>query len=135
MARKVALTAACIEALKKGSLSDPLTPGLTIEVLGSGKKRWPYRRQVAGTKAIATMFGGVFPGQSIADARDWARRLNEGSASRGGARGKGARGDDRRLRPQPYMAAVREGHSSLKQQFEWRRSGREQVGGFGYWVG
>jgi len=39
--------------LKKETLSDLLTPGLAIEVLGSGKKRWRYRRQVAGTKIVA----------------------------------------------------------------------------------
>ena len=49
MAKKVALTPASIDALQKGTLGDLLTPGLVIEVLGTGKKRWRYRRQVAGT--------------------------------------------------------------------------------------
>jgi hypothetical protein len=39
MARKIALTPASIDALQKGLLADLLTPGLAIEVLGSGKKR------------------------------------------------------------------------------------------------
>ena len=80
MARKVALTPASIDALKKGSLADLPTPGLAIEVLGSGKKRWRYRRLVAGTKVVATLFGGLFPARPIA-ARAWARGLNEKTES------------------------------------------------------
>ena len=69
MARKIALTPASIYALQKGLLADLLTPGLAIEVLGSGKKRWRYRRQVAGTKIMATLYGQLFPTHSIAEAR------------------------------------------------------------------
>jgi hypothetical protein len=60
----------------RGSLADPFTPGLAIEVLKSGKKRWRYRRQVARQKVVATIFGGLFPAQSMAEAREWARELN-----------------------------------------------------------
>ena len=42
MAGKIALTPASIDALQKGLLADLLTPGLAIEVLDSGKKRWRY---------------------------------------------------------------------------------------------
>src|SRR3546814_16320447 len=42
-------TPASIDALPKGLLADLLTPGLAIEVLASGKKRWRYRRQVDRT--------------------------------------------------------------------------------------
>ena len=77
MARKVALTPSSIDALRSGLLADLLTPGLSIEVLDSGKKRWRYRRQVAGTNVMATLFGPVFPAQTIAAAREWARGLNE----------------------------------------------------------
>lgn len=77
MARKIALTPASIDALQAGLLADLHTPGLSIEVLGSGKKRWRYRRQVAGTTIMATLYGQLFPGQSIAAAREWARSLNE----------------------------------------------------------
>lgn len=117
MARKVALTPACIDALKKGTLSDLLTPGLAIEVLGSGKKRWRYRRQVAGTKIVATIFGRVFPGQSIADAREWARELNEAAEAgidpREAAREAKARAEMTVARAHKlYMVAVREGRSS-----------------------
>ncbi|HZV09100.1 MAG TPA: integrase arm-type DNA-binding domain-containing protein [Novosphingobium sp.] len=76
MAKKVTLTPASIDALQKGILADLLTPGLAIEVLGSGRKRWRYRRQVAGTDIMVTMFGQAFPAQTIAAAREWARELN-----------------------------------------------------------
>jgi len=57
MARKIALTPASIDALQKGLLADLLTPGLAIEVLASGKKRWRYRRQVAGKDVVAVLYG------------------------------------------------------------------------------
>ena len=51
MARKIALTPReSTHCTKDRWLT--LTPGLAIEVLGSGKKRWRYRRQVAGTKVL-----------------------------------------------------------------------------------
>jgi integrase len=117
MARKVALTPASIDALQKGSLADLLTPGLAIEVLGSGKKRWRYRRQVAGTKVIATLFGGLFPAQSIADAREWARGLNEKTEARidprEALREEKARAEMTVARAHElYMVAVREGRSA-----------------------
>lgn len=67
---------AMIDALCEGSLADPMTPGLAIEVLKSGKKRWRYRRQVARQKVVATIFGGLSPAQSMAEAHEWARELN-----------------------------------------------------------
>ena len=70
MANKYPFTPATIDAFQRGSLADPLTPGLAIEVLASGKKRWRYRRRCArkmGT--VVTMFGGTYPAQNIADAR------------------------------------------------------------------
>lgn len=69
------LTPASVDALQKGLLADLLTPGLAIEVLASGKRRWRYRRQVAGTTVMVTLFGPTFPAQTIAGAREWARRL------------------------------------------------------------
>ena len=77
MARKLALTPATIDNLQKGLLADAQTPGLAIEVLGSGKKRWRYRRKLARISAVVTLWGRTFPSQSIADAREWARELNE----------------------------------------------------------
>ncbi|UIJ44740.1 integrase arm-type DNA-binding domain-containing protein [Sphingomonas cannabina] len=117
MGRKVALTPASIDALQKGLLADLLTPGLAIEVLASGKKRWRFRRLVAGTKTIVTMFGGLFPARTIADAREWARGLNEkveaGTDPRIALREEKARAEMTVARAHGlYMVAVREGRSS-----------------------
>jgi hypothetical protein len=38
MTRTQTLTASAVERLTSGDLKDPLTPGLSIEVLSSGKK-------------------------------------------------------------------------------------------------
>lgn len=117
MAKKITLTPASIDSLQIGSLVDRITPGLSIEVLGSGKKRWRYRRQVAGTSIMVTMFGGLFPTRSIADAREWARPLNEhveaGVDPRVAEREESARSNMTVERAHGlYMAAVREGRSS-----------------------
>jgi hypothetical protein len=52
-------------------------PGLAIEVLSSGKRRWFYRRKIPGKNVTVTIYGGIFPSTTIAAARDWARPLNE----------------------------------------------------------
>ena len=117
MAKKVSLTPALIDELKNGSVLDRQTPGLAIEVLGSGKKRWFYRRQVAGSKVVATLFGRPFPTQSIADAREWARWLNA-KAEAGIDPREALRDEERRSgmtvarAHELYMVAVREGRSS-----------------------
>ena len=117
MAKKSVLTPAALDALKAATLSDQLTPGLSVEVLGSGKKRWRYRRQVAGTRVIATLFGGLFPAVSVASAREWARSLNEqveaGIDPRQARRAEQARASMTVGRAHElYMVAVREGRSS-----------------------
>jgi integrase len=58
-------------------LEDPLTPGLRIEVQNTGLKSWRYRRRIRGTDGIVKMTLGSYPAYSIADARKWARRLND----------------------------------------------------------
>lgn len=117
MARKISLTPASIDALRAGLMADLNTPGLSIEVLGSGKKRWRYRRQVAGTNIMVTMFGGLFPARSIAAAREWARPLNElveaGIDPRVAEREERARSEMTVARAHGlYMIAVREGRAS-----------------------
>ena len=77
MKKKNALTPAALDALHDGFLSDLLTPGLLIEARASGKKRWRFRRLVAGTPVIASLYGGLYPTTTIAEAREWARGLNE----------------------------------------------------------
>ena len=57
-------------------LVDPQTPGLSIELLKSGKRRWLYRRRIPGSDVTVTLRGGMFPAASIADARSWAETLN-----------------------------------------------------------
>ena len=117
MARKIALTPASIDALQKGLLADLLTPGLAIEVLVSGKKRWRYRRQVAGTTVMVTLHGLTFPAQTIAYAREWARGLNEkieaGIDPREALRADKARATMTVARAHDlYMVAVRQGRAS-----------------------
>src|SRR5690349_8344276 len=78
MARKsTPLTPAAIDFLCTGKLEDPLTPGLSIEVLGTGKKRWRFRRRLPASTAIVKLSLGLFPAYSIASAREWAGKLNE----------------------------------------------------------
>ncbi|WP_407668162.1 Arm DNA-binding domain-containing protein [Novosphingobium rosa] len=43
----------------------------------SGKKRWRYRRIMFGKDLVAKLFGGLYPVTPTADARAWARSLNE----------------------------------------------------------
>jgi len=74
--KKVALTPSAIDNLCTGKLEDALTPGLAIEVLKSGKKRWKYRRRVPLSTAFVKLSLGQFPAHSIGAAREWARNLN-----------------------------------------------------------
>lgn len=117
MARKIALTPAAIDNHHKGLLADLQTAGLAIEVLASGKKRWRYRRKLARKNVTVTAWGGLFPSQSIADARDWARNLNEkvelGVDPRVVEREEKARAEKTVARAHElYMIAVRDGRSS-----------------------
>ena len=117
MSKKIVFSPASIDDLKSGSIADPLTPGLAIVPLSGGKKRWRYRRRVAGTKVVATMFGGFFPSTNIAIARDWARSLNllveAGTDPREAQRAEKAHtAMTVTYAHQLYMVAVREGRSS-----------------------
>lgn len=133
MGRKIALTPASIDALKQGLLTDLLTPGLAIEALASGKKRWRFRRLIAGTKTVVTMFGGLFPAQTIADAREWARGLNEtveaGVDPREALREEQARAAMTVARAHElYMAAVREGRASRAKRPNKPRTIKDKLG-------
>lgn len=77
MSKKMGFTPASLDTLREGSLFDPLTPGLKIESLTSGKKKWKYHRRIAGGDQIVKLTLGLFPAHTIADAREWARELNE----------------------------------------------------------
>lgn len=117
MARKDPLVPAAIDRLEQGRICDPLTPGLRIEALRSGRKRWKFRRRLPGTSAVIKMHLGCFPVVSIAEARQWASRLNEeidaGIDPRNAIREEAARTLMTVDRAHAlYMEAVREGRSS-----------------------
>jgi hypothetical protein len=77
LTRKAAFTPASLDALNQGNIKDPLTPGLAMEVLPSGKKVWRYSRRISGSGQLLRMSLGLFPVHSIAEARKWAASLNE----------------------------------------------------------
>jgi integrase len=77
MTARKAITPALIDALRKGILRDLLTPGLFVEVLPSGKKRWKYRRCIPVNGAEVRLSFALFPARTIAEARAWAVGLNE----------------------------------------------------------
>lgn len=115
--RKRQLTPALIDGLSIGRLDDPETTGLAVEVLSSGKKRWQFRRRIAGSGCIVKLSLGLFPAYTIAAARAWANGLNlqidAGIDPRETAR------TEERLATMTverahglYMDAVREGRSS-----------------------
>ncbi|WP_081855875.1 tyrosine-type recombinase/integrase [Sphingomonas sp. UNC305MFCol5.2] len=68
---------AAIDALTKGKLHDNRTPGLMIEVLGSGKKVWKYERRLVAIGAPVRLTFGRFPALTLAAAREWGAAINE----------------------------------------------------------
>jgi|GEM_PF-653779 len=115
--KKKELTPALIDDMRRGKLDDSKTGALSIEVLPSGKRRWIYRRRIAGRGAVVKLSLGLYPAYSIADAREWANGLNlqidAGIDPRETAR------QELRLATMTvdrahelYMEAVREGRSS-----------------------
>lgn len=76
MSRKLTLTPSAVDALVKGSINDPLTPGLLLERLPSGKKIWRYSRWVPANRTLLRRSLGAYPAHSIASARAWTSELN-----------------------------------------------------------
>ena len=115
--RNMGFTPAAIDLLRQGSLLDPLTPGLRIELLASGKKKWKYHRRVTGSGEVVKATLGLFPACTIADARKWADALNERVEA-----GVDPREEERAARERAgmtvarahaiYMEATREGRGS-----------------------
>lgn len=115
--RNMGFTPAAIDLLRQGSLLDPLTPGLRIELLASGKKKWKYHRRVTGSDEVVKATLGLFPACTIADARKWADALNERVEA-----GVDPREEERAARERAgmtvarahaiYMEAAREGRGS-----------------------
>ena len=115
--KKRELTPALIDDLMRGKLVDAKTGALSIEVLPSGKKRWLYRRRIAGRGEIVKLSLGLYPAYSIADARQWANALN--LQIHAGIDPREAGRQELRLATMTvdrahelYMEAVREGRSS-----------------------
>ncbi|WDF75213.1 tyrosine-type recombinase/integrase [Novosphingobium sp. KACC 22771] len=140
MAKKITFSPAMIDALCEGSLADPMTPGLAIEVLKSGKKRWRYRRQVARQKVVATIFGGLFPAQSMAEAREWARELNTqteaGIDPRAVQRAEKARNEMTVAKAHGlYMIAVHEGRSSRAKRINKPRTIKDKMDVYNHDIG
>lgn len=66
-----------IDALTSGKRPDPLVPGLSIVVGGTGRKVWQFRRRVAKSTVTVNLKLGPFPAYTIPAARKWAEGLNE----------------------------------------------------------
>jgi integrase len=117
MATKKTFTPASIDAVSQGVLRDPQTPGLFIEILPSGKKRWKYRRLIHRSELEIRLSFGLFPTRSIADAREWADGLNA-QVEQGVDPREVMRADEERAGMTVarahglYMIAVREGRAS-----------------------
>jgi len=65
VSKKTGFTPASLDTLRVGSLFDPLTPGLKIESLASGKKKWKYHRRIAGGGHIVKLTLGLYPAHTI----------------------------------------------------------------------
>ncbi|RYY28820.1 MAG: DUF4102 domain-containing protein [Sphingomonadales bacterium] len=73
---RAALNPLTIATLTDGHLLDSLTPGLSLAVLPSGKKKWRYCRRVSGSPKVVKLSLGGFPAYSLEEARAWASKLN-----------------------------------------------------------
>ncbi|HJT39990.1 MAG TPA: Arm DNA-binding domain-containing protein [Sphingobium sp.] len=76
MSRKLTLTPSAVDALVEGSINDPLTPGLSLERLPSGKKIWRCSRWVPANRTLLRRSLSAYPAHSITSARAWASELN-----------------------------------------------------------
>jgi integrase len=74
--KKAGFTPASLDLPFEGSISDRLTPGLRIESSPTGKKKWKYHRRLAGCDQNVKLTLGSYPAHTIAEAREWARKLN-----------------------------------------------------------
>ena len=113
-------------------IHDPETPGLLVEQLPSGRKRWLFRRRMPNTGIIVKLSLGYFPARSIADARAWATRLNaeldKGRDPRAGQRKKRRSTAMTVARAHNlYMVAVREGRSSRAKRTNKPRTIRDKL--------
>ncbi|WP_380872099.1 phage integrase [Sphingomonas sp. DBB INV C78] len=128
MARQKALTPGVIDALNCVRVCDPQTPGLQIEALPGGRKRWQYRRRLPRTSVVVKLVLGTFPAHSIAAAREWAAVLNEQVEAGIDPREERARLSMTVARAHGlYMQAVREGRSSRAKRINKPRTIAEKI--------
>lgn len=71
-----ALNLSTIAALTDDNMRDPMTPGLSLAALPSGKKKWKYHRRVSCSTTVVKLTLGSFPACSLEEARAWASKLN-----------------------------------------------------------
>ena len=128
--KKKELTPALIDDLRAGKLDDSKTAALSIEVLSSGKKRWLYRRRIAGSEVTVKLSLGLYPAHSIADARQWANGLNlqidAGIDPRETARREVSLATTVDRAHELYMEAVRQGRSSRAKRLNKPRTVAEK---------
>lgn len=135
MARKTTskvVTPAIIDALTRGRIFVTGTTGLLIHALPSGKKSWKFRRRVQGGRGVMTARLGLFPAFSIADARDWATKLNQeidaGLDPRDRLRDENSKSAMTVARAHDlYMIAVREGRSSRAKRLNKPRTIKDKA--------
>jgi len=132
MPRKIAFSPASLDALNTGSIRDPLYPGLGLEVLPSGKKVWKYARRLSGDGQLVRMRLGYYPAHSIADARCWAKSLNDdvevGVDPREARRIADARSSMTVARAhEHYMEATREGRGSRAKRINKPRTIKDKL--------
>jgi len=117
MSRKLVFTPSMIDALTGGALKDPFTPGLSIELLSSGKKVWKYARRISSGGALLRRSLGNYPAFNIPEARAWACALNQQAEA--GVDPRHAEEEDRRRATMTvnrahaiYTEAVHQGRAS-----------------------
>ncbi|MES3048106.1 tyrosine-type recombinase/integrase [Sphingomonas faeni] len=104
MSRKLTLTPTSLEALRAGKISDPENPGLSIEVLGSGKKAWKFSRRLDAKTVVRASFG-TYPFRTISAARAWAQAMN-GQIEEGHDPREVARRETERLAEMEHQNAI-----------------------------
>lgn len=112
-----ALDLSTIATLTDGNMRDPMTPGLSLAALPSGKKKWKYHRRVSCSTTVVKLTLGSFPAYSLEEARAWASKLNY-YVDRGEAPHQFLRRDNMKFRMTVatahalYMQAVVEGRAT-----------------------
>jgi integrase len=132
MSSRKIVTPSLLDGATSGHILDSATPGLMLDVLPSGKKRWKYRRRLPGTDRIVKMRLGPYPTHSIAAARAWAATINSdveaGIDPREALRAEQGRAAMTVARAhQLYMEAAHEGRSSRAKRPNKPRTIREKL--------